>query len=195
MSKAAKLNRYYFYILATSILLVGGIAILRPVRAGQQADPRSVQPDVQVPADEVASPSEANSPLPTAEQSAANSIASSADAKGEAASPAGTAADQMVLDELLKVIQDPKSNLNVPPLSYPASVSSKMAASQNASVSEDGLNQLELRWKSIRSLTESTQALIREIKALQAAGDSQDADVLKAHLQTLQAMISQMAAP
>ena len=105
-------------------------------------------------------------------------------------SPVASRANRMVMDELLKVIQDSHGALDVPPLSY-APLPLKSAGAGSASTD---LQQMQQRMKSIAAITQSAQILIKEAQQLHASGNANAARELTEHVQTLKNIILQLSA-
>ena len=105
-------------------------------------------------------------------------------------SPVASRANRMVMDELLKVIQDSHGALDVPPLSY-APLPMKSAGAGSGSID---LQQMQQRMKSIAAITQSAQILIKEAQQLHASGNANAARELTEHVQTLKNIILQLSA-
>ena len=179
MWKTAKISGISFSFLLLNLALVVTVAILRPVLAAQQSGETSVTPEVEVPADPPSLPAQATY----------NSAESAVSMPKVSAPGPATPPNQMVMDEILKVIQDGRGELDVPPLSYPNLPLKTYAGSASAD-----LQQLSQRMKSIAQLTQSAQALIAEAQQLKSAGQASAAQALTEHVQTLRSIIVQLAA-
>lgn len=195
VTQAARLRKYSLYFLLGNLLLVMAVAILRPATAGQQTS-EAEPPDVEMPQEpqEQANDGPAlPSPSPTG--------TSALPASPAAPTPASAAADKMVYEEILKVIQNPNSDLNVPPLTYPTLPLANAASAVKPATSSDSgaasmpadLQLVEMRLKSIHTLTQSAQLLIKEASIQRAAGNVTMADALSNHAKSVRAMIAQLA--
>lgn len=174
------ISRTLFSFLLVNLCLVVTVAILRPVLAVQQSgEIVTATPEVEVPTDPPSLPSRTTDAPVAPEISMPN-----------VSGVAPTApANKMVLDEILKVIQDGRGELEVPPLNYPA-----LPIKSNGGSPKSELQQLSQRMKSIAQLTQSAQALIAEAQQLQATGQVNAASALTEHVQTLRSIIVQLAA-
>ena len=179
MWTSATVTKTLFGFLLLNLVLVVTVALLRPVLAQQQPDePVTATPEIHVPADP---PS-----LPIQSDKSTVPPVSMPELSGE--SPAAPA-NKMVLDEIRKVIQDGRGELDVPQLSYPA-----LPFKSNSASNKTGLQQLSQRMKSIAQLTQSAQALVAEAQQLHAAGQVEAASALTEHVQTIRSIIVQLAA-
>ncbi len=93
------------------------------------------------------------------------------------------------MDEILKAIQSGNSDLNVPPLSYPA----LSGSSGQAATAAGDLQRLESRMRCISSVTQTAQLLIKEAQAERARGNVADAEALTAHANSLRQLVAYLA--
>ncbi len=95
----------------------------------------------------------------------------------------------MVLDEILKVIQDGREDLSVPKLDFPP-----LAPQAKSNSANSDIDQLSLRFKSLAEVTRTAQALLKEAEQLKAKGKVAAARDLTEHVRTLKSIIVQLAA-
>lgn len=191
MFNPAKLSQFSFRFVVGNLLLVIGVAALRPVFATQEATQQQTpEPEVELPPP--ADPA-AVDPLPPALPPSENAVL--VDPIGGPAIPPSAAGstpapiNPMVLDEIRKVIQNSRGELDVPPLSYPA-----LPLGAGRRSTQGNLEELAHRLKSIASVTQSAQALIKEAQYLQAKGQANAAQELIEQVQTLRSILVQLAA-
>lgn len=191
MFNAAKLSKYSFRFLLANLLLVVGVAALRPVFATQEpAQPNSGEPEVELPPP--VKTADVNPPPPAIQTPVENGLLS--DPIGGPAIPPSVAGstppiNPMVLDEIRKVIQDSRGELDVPALSFPA-----LPLGAGRRSTQGNLEELSHRLKSIASVTQSAQALVKEAQHLQSKGQANAAQELIEQVQTLRSILVQLAA-
>lgn len=189
MLTSAKLSKISFVALLINASLVMAVVALRPVFAtGQSQEAMPVAPDVQVPADDSPEPQTTVNAAPAADNGSQEPALPSIPAKSLQAPP--EPANKMVVDEILKVIQDSRGELDVPPLSFPT-LPTKPA---DATRSSNPVDQLTQRLKSIAAITQSAQVLLKEAQLLQASGHMSEAHALIEHVQTLKSILVELAA-
>ncbi len=98
----------------------------------------------------------------------------------------------MVMDEILKTIQDSRGELDVPPLSYPP-LQLSSGGTGNVGSSSVNLEELSHRMHSIAALTQSAETLIKEAQHLQAKGQSAAAKEVIEQVQILKSMVARLA--
>lgn len=190
MFNPAKLSKFSFRFLLANLLLVVGVAALRPVLATQEpAQPNSGEPEVELPP-----PADIGTPATPKSQPFLENAASGESRPDTPFPPPVTGSapapiNPMVLDEIRKVIQDNRGELDVPPLSFPAL---QLGAGRRSP--QGNLEELSHRLKSIASVTQSAQALIKEAQHLQSKGQANAAQELIEQVQTLRSILVQLAA-
>ncbi len=208
MPTSATLSRYSFAFLILNALLVVAVAALRPVWARHPAQENAPPvPDAQVisvqvpllPTEQSSAEQSTKTEQTSTEQSTTGqpaapaslpdvpSISLQTPETSDTAPRASEPVNRMVMEEMLKVIQESRGELDVPPLQFPA-LTPKPGAS-----SATKLDQLALRMKSVAAVTQSAQTLIREAQQLEASGQKKSAEQLIEHVQVLRGIVLQLS--
>lgn len=99
-----------------------------------------------------------------------------------------TPPNAMVLDEMRKLIQEGRGQLDVPPLSFPA-----LDLKTGTSATGGELEELALRMRSIGTLTQAAQSLIKEAQHLQSKGNTAAAADLVGHARVMKSVIGELS--
>ena len=197
MSRAAKFRRLGLLLLLANALLVCAAALIRHADADESGQPVS-----DVPGAAASAPPPLDAPAPSSEPSPVGPLPQTDDAILAPPMPSDDSSSSRltndpVLEEMRKLVRNPDSGLDVPPIHIPF-LKTPPATDPTQSTpagSADQWPRLMQRTESLHHLATAAYTLSREAQALAEAGQTDEAMQIKRHVAQLQAMLAHLAAP
>lgn len=197
MSTSANITKLSFAVLLINGVLVLGISLLRPALAapyrdqegaGQSAD-TPVSDDKQSAVIETAATVPPDAPPTDAPPTHDIDVPALPILPGASATtPSAHPPNDKVLEEFRKIIQEGNGELEIPPLNFPELVPKSRKQSTGSE-----LEDFSLRLRSMASLTQAAQALVKEAQHLEASGQTAAAAALTTNIRSLKSMMKQLA--